>query len=163
MLSTPLALLLTLLVPPLGPSAGKLPIADVVPPLEKMSDGASRLTLHQRTCLFVEGEPDALPYRADSPLDCERVNRASADSRKKIAKRLRLRAGKYQIRVLNEGHPFATGFVLRGEYDQSLPTVTGEGISTGSGRDFKIELTPGEYVYFCPVAKTLKYRLLVER
>jgi hypothetical protein len=155
-----LALAGLLAAPPVAP---KFPGSDVVPPLQKAPDGTTLLVLNQLVCVFQEGEPDALPYTAKTPEECERVNRASADKRKKTFKRLRIRAGKYTIRVVNGNVPWPTGFDLRGERDVALPTAVATAIQPGTGQEIKVTLEPGQYVYHDPVSKTATYELLVER
>jgi hypothetical protein len=145
------------------PAAPKFPGADVAPPVTKAADGSTLLELHQLVCVFQEGEPDALPYTAKTPAECERVNRASADKRKKAFKRLRIRAGKYTLRVVNTNVPWPTAFDLRGERDVALPTAVASEIQPGTGKEIKVTLEPGQYVYTDPVSKTATYELLVER
>jgi hypothetical protein len=153
-----------LLVALLAPSkeVGRLPPGDAVPVLEKAPDGRAVLTLRQGLCVFREAEPGALPYTARTPAECERVNRVSAAARSKDFVRLRVKAGKYQLEVMNAAAPWPTGFELQGEHDPSLPKVKGEGIAPSTGKRFQVDLVPGEYVYRCPVMKTPDYRLLVE-
>jgi len=145
------------------PAATKIPSSDVVPPMTKAADGSTLLELHQFVCVFQEGEPDALPYTAKTPTECERVNRASADKRKKSFKRLRIRAGRYTLRVINGNVPWPTAFDLRGERDVALPTAVASEIQPGTGKEIKVALEPGQYVYTDPVSKTATYELLVER
>ena len=145
------------------PTIAILPSTDVVPPLEKLADGTTVLVLHQLVCVFQEGEPDALPYAAKTPDECAKVNRASAELRKKNFKRLRVRAGKYVVRAVNSNVPWPTGFELRGERDVGLPKITATGIAPGTGQEMKVVLEPGQYVYLDPISKTAIYELLVER
>ena len=145
------------------PTPVKLPESDVVPRLEKRADGTNVLELHTLVCVIHEGEPDALPYTAKVPAECEKVNRVSAELRRKNFKRLRIRAGKYLIRSVNANVPWATGFELRGELDVGLPRVSATEIALGTGKEMKVILEPGQYVYLDPVSKSPSYELLVER
>lgn len=141
----------------------KLPTTDALPVLEKAPDGTPVLVLHARPCVFQEGEPDALPYTVKGPLECERVNRVTGELRKKDFKRLRVHTGKYIVRAVNVDVPWATGFELRGARDVALPKVSATDIAPGTGKEMKITLEPGQYVYLDPVSKTALYELLVER
>ena len=95
--------------------------------------------------------------------DCERINRVSGELRKKGLKRLRLKAGKYVIRVVNDGNAWASGFHWRGAQDLSLPKVRGDGILPGQAKEFLLDLQPGAYVYSDPDSHTFDYQVLVER
>ena len=63
--------------------ANKLPTSDTVPVLEKAPDGTPVLVLHTLVCAFQDGEPDALPYTAQSPAECEKVTRQTGELRRK--------------------------------------------------------------------------------
>jgi len=141
----------------------RLPDSDVVPPLEKAADGTPVLVLHQLVCVFKEGEPTALPYTARTAAECERVNRVSAELRRKDFKRLRIRAGKYVVRAVNVNVPWQTGLELSGERDVGLPKIAATGIAAGTGKEMRVALEPGQYIYLDPVSKTASYELLVER
>lgn len=143
--------------------APRLPNSDVVPALEKAPDGTPVLVLHTLVCAFQEGEPDALPYTAQSAADCERVTRQSEELRRKSFKRLRVRAGKYVVRAVNVNVPWATAFELRGERDVALPKIEAKEIAQGTGKEMRVQLVAGQYVYLDPVSKTPTYELLVER
>jgi len=140
----------------------RLPEGDVVPTLTTASDGRPVITLRQAVCVFADAEPSAAPFTAKSAEECARINRVTAVAREGGLVRLRVKAGKYHLQVMNTAAPWATGFELKGEHDPSLPRVNGEGIAPGTGKLFPIELTPGEYIYRCPVMQTPAYRLLVE-
>jgi len=159
--------LTTLAAPPtaLGRAAQeatRLPEGDVVPALTTASDGRPVITLRQGVCVFTDGEPSAAPYTAKSAEECARINRVTAVAREGGLVRLRAKAGKYHLQVMNTAAPWATGFELKGEHDPSLPRVQGEAIAPGTGKQFPVELTPGEYIYRCPVMQTPAYKLLVE-
>ena len=145
-----------------GRDITRLPAGDVVPALTSASDGRPVITLRQGVCVFTDAEPQAAPYTAKSAEECARINRVTAVAREGGLVRLRVKAGKYHLQVMNAAAPWATGFELKGEHDPSLPRVNGDGIAPGTGKLFPVELTPGEYIYRCPVMQTPAYRLLVE-
>jgi len=120
------------------------------------------VVLHARPCVLVEGEADLLPLRATSTADCVRLNRAMGPLRQEKLRRIRLKAGRYIIRVLNESVPWAIDFAIEGAHDPSLPHTAGGKIDPGGGADFALELKPGAYVYRSPSNATLSYPLLVE-
>jgi hypothetical protein len=155
-----LALVSLLAAPKITP---KLPTTDAVPVLEKAPDGTPVLVLHTIVCAFQDGEPDALPYTAVTPAECEKVTRQTGELRRKNFKRLRIRAGKYIVRAVNVNVPWGTGFELRGERDVALPKISATDIAQGTGKEMKITLESGQYVYSDPVSKTPLYDLLVER
>ncbi len=140
-----------------------LPANEVMATLVQGPKGVPVLELHELACVFQEGEPDALPYTAQTGEDCGRVNRASGELRKKNFKRLRLRAGKYIVRALNVNSPFTVAFELRGERDVALPKVEAKDIAPGTGKEMPITFEPGLYIYRDPVAQTAAYEILVER
>ncbi len=43
-----------------------------------------------------------------------------------------------------------------------LPSVSGGGLMTGETQNYEIDLTPGEYVYSCPLNTTPDYKLVVK-
>lgn len=77
--------------------------------------------------------------------------------------------GSYQFEIANDGVDHEVGFVLvpKGKYDASnhikaayvkAPVADGNSSMTGI-----VELTPGEYEYFCPLNPTPKYSLTVTK
>ena len=51
--------------------------------------------------------------------------------------------------------------VLIGAGTGALAAQSGGGLVAGATQDYAIELTPGEYVYSCPLNPTPDYRLVV--
>jgi len=39
--------------------------------------------------------------------------------------------------------------------------VSGGGLTTGTTKDYEVELEPGEYLYSCPLNPTPDYKLIV--
>ena len=83
---------------------------------------------------------------------------------------LRLSPGRHTFRVENKDVPYELGFWLREEdYDWRNPihqatkiSVSGGGLTTGTVKDYVVDLKPGEYLYSCPLNTTPDYRLIVE-
>ena len=129
------------------------------------ADAPPRVTLTQVPCQFLESEGVDRGYTSRSIRDCEALNAKTAEKRLAEAKTIRLRPGKYVFHVVNQNVPYELGFWLRGATLRSratLPSVSGGGIMPGGSRDYEIELTPGEYVYSCPLNPTPDYVLIVE-
>ncbi len=83
-------------------------------------------------------------------------------------KGLTLSEGTYQFEVMNNGVNHEVGFVLapKGMTEQKnhikeayLANTVMDGKSAKSG---EVKLTPGEYVYFCPMNPTPEYTIMVK-
>jgi hypothetical protein len=119
----------------------------------------------QTGCQFLESENGIdHGYMTSRQEDCEAINTKSGEQRLANAKTINLKPGKYIFRVTNKDVPYMLGFYLRGDgllnYAR-LPRVSGGGLTTGKTQDYAIELTPGSYVYSCPLNPTPNYRLEV--
>ena len=126
--------------------------------------------LTQTGCQFVESENGVdlgySPMRAD---DCRAINSETGEKRLAEAKALTVKPGRYVFRVTNADVPYDLGFWLREhDYEPGNPihklsktSVSGGGLTTGSTKDYVVELEPGEYVYSCPLNPTPDYRLVV--
>ncbi len=122
--------------------------------------------LTQVPCQFLESENGVdHGYRSKSITDCEAINAQSGEKRLRAAKTIVLKPGSYIFRVTNKNVPYELGFWLRGAglvARATLPSVSGGGLTTGKTQDYAIELTPGEYVYSCPLNPTPDYKLVVK-
>lgn len=123
------------------------------------------IELTQVACQFVESENGTEHgFRSTKAADCERINADTGSKRLAAAEVLRLKPGSYIFRVRNKDVPYELGFWLRGDGlvgRARLPSVSGGGLVVGTTQDYAIELTPGEYVYSCPLNPTPDYRLVV--
>lgn len=123
------------------------------------------IELTQVACQFVESENGIEHgFRSAKAADCERINADTGSERLAAAKVIRLKPGSYIFRVRNKDVPYELGFWLRGDglvARARLPSVSGGGLFAGKTQDYAIELTPGEYVYSCPLNPTPDYRLVV--
>ena len=124
------------------------------------------IELTQVPCQFLESEGDIdRGYQSSSKSDCEKINSQSAEKRVQEAAPLVVKPGQYTFRVTNKNVQYPLGFWLRGDgliNRAKLPSVSGGGLTTGKTLEYKIELTPGEYVYSCPLNNTPDYKLIVE-
>lgn len=123
------------------------------------------IELTQVACQFVESENGRdHGFQSRAAADCEAINARSGRERLAAAKVLRLKPGAYIFRVSNSNVPYELGFWLRGDglvNRARLPSVSGGGLTVGKPQDYAVELTPGEYVYSCPLNPTPDYRLVV--
>lgn len=135
------------------------------------AQGATVITLTQVACQFIESEDGVdHDYVTTRKADCDRINAESGAERVAEAEVLRLSPGEYTFRVTNLDVPYELGFWLREEdYDWRNPihqvskiSISGGGLTTGSVKDYTVELEPGEYLYSCPLNTTPDYRLIVE-
>ena len=126
----------------------------------------SVIELTQTACQFVESENGVdHGYTTSKKADCEAINGDSGAERLASSKTITLKPGKHTFRVTNKNVPYELGFWLRGDgilARATLPSVSGGGLVQGATKDYVIELTPGEYVYSCPLNPTLDYKLVVE-
>lgn len=135
------------------------------------AQGATIIPLTQVACQFIESEGGVdHNYETTRKADCDRINAETGDERVAEAEVLRLSPGEYTFRVTNLDVPYELGFWLREEdYDWRNPihqvskiSISGGGLTTGSVKDYTVELEPGEYLYSCPLNTTPDYRLIVE-
>ena len=127
---------------------------------------AAVVELTQTPCQFLESENGIdRGFASNRKADCEAINAESGASRLAEARVLRLKPGKHIFRVSNKNVSYPLGFWLRGDGLISraiLPSVSGGGLTTGTTKDYAIDLKPGEYVYSCPLNSTLDYKIVVE-
>ena len=89
-------------------------------------------------------------------------------SGKFIVQEMTLEAGDYVFEIKNNGVAHDIGFVIapKGHTDQPnhiKEAYVTKTVSTGnSSLTNTVHLTPGEYVYFCPLNPTPHYKLLVK-
>jgi hypothetical protein len=128
------------------------------------------IELTQIACQFLESENGIdHDFETSQKADCEAVNAETGAARLGEAQVLRLEPGRYVFRVTNLDVPYELGFWLReDDYDWRNPlhkltkvSVSGGGLVTGATRDYEVELTPGEYLYSCPLNPTPDYKLVV--
>lgn len=126
---------------------------------------AGIVELTQVPCQFLESENGVdHGFRSSGIADCEAINARTAADRLAKAKTLELTAGRYVFRVANRNVPYELGFWLRGDgllNRARLPSVSGGGLQPGEVKDYAITLSPGQYVYSCPLNNTPDYRLVV--
>lgn len=123
------------------------------------------IELHQVACQFLESEHGVdHDFETSRKADCEAINDRTGEARLAKAKVLALAPGDYIFRVTNVDVPYDLGFWLRGDglIDRArLPSISGGGLSTGATKDYAITLTPGDYVYSCPLNPTPDYAITV--
>lgn len=122
------------------------------------------IVLTQTGCQFLEPERGVdHGFKTERKKDCIEINVKSGEARVSQAKKLQLKAGKYVFRVSNRDVPYELGFWLRGAGLSRFiqPNVSGGGLTGGEVRDYAVELTPGEYIYSCPLNPTPDYPLVV--
>ena len=125
---------------------------------------ATLIELTQTGCQFLEPEGKDHQFKTTSAGNCNKINKQTAKERLNVVKPLRLKPGKYRFRITNKNVPYPLGFWLRGKGLQRviLPSVSGGGLSMGNSGDYEITLTPGNYVYSCPLNPTPDYPVVVE-
>lgn len=122
------------------------------------------IELTQVGCQFLEVEAQNYQYQPTSAKDCEKINSDTLASREAGFIPLELKPGKYIFRVTNSNVPYPLGFYLRGAgitQKVSLPKVSGGGLTQGVTKDYEITLTPGDYVFSCPLNPTPDYPITV--
>ncbi|WP_259781237.1 hypothetical protein [Aestuariispira ectoiniformans] len=128
------------------------------------------VTLTQTACQFIESEDGVdRGFKSTSKADCDAINAQSGEQRVNGSKPLVLKPGTYTFRVKNRDVPYELGFWLReADYDWRNPlhkltktSVSGGGLTTGTAKDYTVELKPGEYLYSCPLNTTPDYHLIV--
>lgn len=129
------------------------------------------IALTQSACQFLEPENGVdHGYTTARKSDCDKINAETGAERLAKAKVMTLRPGRYVFRVTNRNVPYELGFWLReADYDWRNPlhrltkvSVSGGGLVRGATKDYAVELTPGTYLYSCPLNPTPDYRLVVE-
>ncbi|MBT5414443.1 MAG: hypothetical protein HOK81_07575 [Rhodospirillaceae bacterium] len=128
------------------------------------------IDLTQVGCQFLESENGVdRGFDPKSAEDCEAINVSTGEARLAEAKVLNLKPGRYIFRVTNENVPYELGFWLREhDYDWANPihkltktSISGGGLTTGTTKDYEVELAEGEFLYSCPLNPTPDYRLVV--
>ena len=123
------------------------------------------IELTQVGCQFLESENGVSHgYQPAQKSDCEAINERTGAERLGKAKIFELKPGKYVFKVTNENVPYSLGFWIRGDglvNRARLPSVSGGGLTSGTTKDYPIDLKPGEYVYSCPLNPTPNYKLVV--
>ncbi len=124
------------------------------------------IELTQTGCQFLQAESNIdHGFKTSRSEDCEKINATADIERKKKFVTLTLKPGAYVFRVKNQNVPYPLGFWLRGDgliNRARLPSVSGGGLTMGKSQDYQINLTPGEYVYSCPLNPTPDYKLVVK-
>ena len=123
------------------------------------------IELTQTACQFLEPEGVDHHYKTRQAEDCEQINSDSGKQRVADSKPIILAPGKYIFRISNREVNYPLGFWLRGQGLQRvlLPSVSGGGLETGVTKDYEITLTPGEYIFSCPLNPTPDYKLNVSQ
>ena len=131
---------------------------------------ATVIQLTQTGCQFLEPENGVdRAFATTGKSDCEAINARTGEERLAEATTLTLKPGEYTFRVTNENVPYELGFWLRDhDYNFANPlhkltkiSVSGGGLEIGQTQDYHVTLTPGEYLYSCPLNTTPDYRLVV--
>lgn len=117
------------------------------------------LRLTQAPCRFVEAEPDA-SWDAQVATDCRAFHQEQFDGRSHRA--LRLAPGSWQIAVTNASVGRDVGLWLRSEDPSVAPLVSSGGVAPGETLTWAVELSPGRYLYSCPLNPTANYLIEVE-
>lgn len=134
------------------------------------SQEATVVQLTQTGCQFLEPENGVdHAFATTGKSDCEAINASTGEERLAEATTLTLKPGEYIFRVTNENVPYELGFWLRHhDYNFANPlhkltktSVSGGGLEIGQTQDYHVTLTPGEYLYSCPLNTTPDYRLVV--
>ncbi len=124
------------------------------------------IELTQTGCQFVESENGVdHGFVSTKKSDCEAINAETGAARLAEAEVLTLKPGAYIFRVTNSNVPYQLGFWLRGSGivgRVALPSVSGNGLTTGVTMDYAVTLRAGEYFYSCPLNSTPDYKLVVE-
>jgi hypothetical protein len=121
------------------------------------------ISIAQVGCQFIETEAQNHQYRPKKAEDCQRINAETLSIRQPEFKPLELKAGEYIFQVTNRDVPYEVGFYLRGGGVgfATLPKVSGGGLTPGTTQEYRVTLTPGEYVVSCPLNPTPDYPLVV--
>lgn len=130
---------------------------------DSSTSAATVIDLTQVGCQFLETEAKDYQYQPQNADDCKQINSDTLAARESGFKPLELKPGKYIFRVTNVNVPYPLGFYLRGKGIKkvNLPKVSGGGLTEGVTKDYEISLTPGEYLFSCPLNPTPDYPLVV--
>ena len=126
---------------------------------------ATVINLTQVGCQFLETEAKNYQYKPAKAEDCQQINSQTLATRESGFKPLKLKPGKYIFRVKNSNVPYPLGFYLRGKGIDKLrlPKVSGGGLTQGATKDYEITLTPGDYIFSCPLNPTPDYPIVVSQ
>jgi hypothetical protein len=136
------------------PVAGEWGPASVGP----LSSDRPAIRLTVAGCRVEEAEPDfsvADPTREA----CVEANRLQFASRSQRA--LVLSAGLWRLVVENRHPDRDAGLWIRRADDPSATVLSAGGAFPGEEQTYEVELTPGDYLYSCPMTPTVDYRLEV--
>ncbi len=122
--------------------------------------GGTRGTLHLTIdgCRIVEPEPLA-PTASSDAATCRRSVREDFDGRGQRV--LVVPAGSWEIVVDNARAERDGGLWLRDARAPERTLVSAGGIAAGGTARYEVELTPGQWIYSCPVTPTPDYLLVV--
>lgn len=137
--------------------------------ISSQAHAAEVIELTQTGCQFLEPEGMDHQYKTSKKADCVAINKKSGSDRVAKSKVMELKPGDYVFRVTNKNVPYELGFWLRDkDYDWRNPlhkvsktSVSGGGLKTGSSKDYKVTLKPGEYLFSCPLNTTPDYKVIV--
>ena len=145
-------------------TAGVLLATQAVVTFAVAAPQATVIDLTQTACQFIESENGVdRGFTTMKAADCKAINTKTGADRLAGAKVLELKPGKYIFRVTNKNVPYTLGFWLRGKglSRVTLPSVSGGGLTSGTTKDYVVELKEGEFLYSCPLNPTPDYRLVV--
>lgn len=122
--------------------------------------GGARGTLHLTVdgCRIVEPEPLA-PTASSDVATCRRSVREDFDDRGQRV--LVVPAGSWEIVVDNVRTERDAGLWLRDARAPERTLVSAGGIAAGGTARYEVELTPGQWIYSCPITPTPDYLLVV--
>lgn len=127
------------------------------------SEPTTVINLTQTGCQFLETEAKDYQYQPQKPSECKQINTKTLSERQSEFKPLELKSGKHIFRITNDDVPYELGFYLRGVGIKkiNLPKVSGGGLTQGKTQDYAINLSPGSYVFSCPLNPTPDYPIIV--
>lgn len=117
-------------------------------------DGVVTLRLVQRPCRFQEAEPNAT-FQATSAKACADLNASTIPGRQ--GHTIVVPAGKLRLVVSSQDVPYELGFWIRAFATPTRALAQGGGILPGVAKTYDVELSPGRYVYACPLNPTPDY------
>lgn len=124
---------------------------------EGSGDASAGVHWELRPCRFAHAEPG---FTTDAPDGhCRDVNQTTMDERAQRA--LVLSPGTWVVTVTNDAFDRELGLWLRSTEAPEVPIISAGGIARGESRQFTVALTPGEYIYSCPLSPTPDYTLIV--
>ena len=125
----------------------------------------SIVSLTQTGCQFLEPEQNYdHGFKTAQANDCVKINSETGAARLAQVKPIRLKPGRYTFRVTNANVPYQLGFYLRAANPVARafkPKLVGGGIETGKTKDYTVLLTPGDYIFSCPLNPTPDYPLII--